>query len=128
MEWDGLAIGNGGLAMDWMAAGLDGSTDWTGSAIDCLRWIGWLVIGSAMDWTARQIGWARQLNGMGRLGNRLWTARDGLDDSGRLAMDWMARAMDGNGRLGVAWRRAMDGNGKLTGQRDGSAIGNGLGN
>ena len=78
--------------------------------------------GSAMDWTDRQIGWAQQLNGMGQLVNRQWTARNGLDGSrwdgldGQLGVAWDAL---GNGWLGVTRWMAMDG------LRDGSAIGNG---
>ena len=64
--------------MDWMADGLDGSTDWTSSAIDGSRWIGWLAMGRARQWMDRR----RTMDGNGRLG----VAWDGL----------------GNGWLGVS--------------------------
>ncbi len=83
--WDWT--GNERLSVDWMADGLDGSTDWTSLAIDGSRWIKWLAMdlvmefgqivqvgvarwnglaiseldGSAMDQTAQQIGRVWQL-------------------------------------------------------------------
>jgi len=83
--WDWT--GNERLLMDWMADGLDGSTDWTSSAIDGSRWIKWLAMDLVMDGLdiSYRLGVARW-NGLrnGWLG-------DGLDGS----TDWTGLAIDG---------------------------------
>ena len=79
--WDWT--GNEGLSVDWMADGLDGSTDWTSSAIDGSRWIKWLAMDLVMDGSDRSyrlgvaMEWAR--NWMARR----WIGRlDRLDGFG----------------------------------------------
>ena len=108
----GVARWRNEICNGWLGDGLDSSTDWRGS----------------MDWMA--------CDGMGRLGNRQWTARNVL-----ASLRWDEL---GNGRLGVAqligrlvmvrawqwmaWRRAMDWTARNgTGlAMDGSALRDGL--
>ena len=86
--WDWT--GNKRLSMDWMADGLDGSTDWMSSAIDGLGVARWV-----MEWDSSAIGEGQAWK---------WMARClAIDGNGRLAMERLAMGrLVGNGRLGVS--------------------------
>ena len=106
--WDGSAIGNGRLAMDWMGQlgneRLGVADGWQWMAMDGSDWRARDGMGSAMDGSASRDG----LDGLRWDGSaigraRQWTARNGLDGSrwNGSAMDGSASRMDGNGWLGV---------------------------